>query len=362
MYANANPLAFVDPTGHTAEGAELQGVLRETKEYFQSQAKGSGITGILKGIGFGILSGAVGIAESAVGLIDEGATVTYTVPGVDVMGDPTGVESREEIKQQVADLKQTYHVIKEEGFFNAASRIVDNATDTLIAAAKGDPQAIAKVTSFTTEIAAPTAALKGSGALGAMRRGAKDLVEGAGRAVRHGWDEAGKVLGRSGDDVAQGAHRYKVGDRLPDGRIAGDAPGAAPALREAFIERGPVRSRHYSESLEGRRLHEEAQAFRQRHAGGSNPHRNYVTADVEVNGATRTVRFKNDPHGMHSEQRLVAWQQRMKDRLRKQGKDPDVFVRRLYTERPPCGAMSMNCRDLLGNEYGQYLDVFHGDR
>jgi RHS repeat-associated protein len=228
-YALANPTRYVDPTGHTAEGAELQGVLRETKDYFQSQAKGTGVTGFLKGVGFGILSGAVGIVESAVGLVDEGATVAYTVPGVDVMGDPSGVESREEIKQQVADLKQTYHVIKEEGFFNAASRIAGNAKDTLIAAAKGDPQAIAKVTSFATEIVGPTAALKGSGALGAMRRGAKELVEGAGRAVRHGWDEAAGALRRGGDDLAEAGRTFRIGERLPDGRIAGEGPGAALA-------------------------------------------------------------------------------------------------------------------------------------
>ena len=225
-------MRYVDPTGHTAEGAELQGVLRETKDYFQSQAKGSGVTGFLKGVGFGILSGAVGIVESAVGLVDEGATVAYTVPGVDVMGDPTGVESREEIKQQVADLKQTYHVIKEEGFFNTASRIAGNAKDTLIAAAKGDPQAIAKVTSFATEIVGPTAALKGSGALGAMRRGAKELVEGAGRAVRHGWDEAAGALRRGGDDLVRDS--VQALDTRSSGalRLVGDGPGAA-------LRRGP---------------------------------------------------------------------------------------------------------------------------
>jgi hypothetical protein len=191
----------VDPTGHTAEGAELQGVLKETKQYFLDQAKGDGILGKLKGVGFGILAGATGLVESAVGLVDEGATVAYTVPGVDVMGDPTGVESREEIKQQVADLKQTYHVIKEEGFFNAASRIVGNATDTVIAAAKGDPQAIAKVTSAVTEIAGPTAVLKGSGALGAMRRGAKELAEGAARGARRGLDDILGAARRGADDL-----------------------------------------------------------------------------------------------------------------------------------------------------------------
>jgi len=243
MYANANPLAFVDPTGHTAEGAELQGVLRETKDYLQSQAKGTGVTGFLKGVGFGILSGAVGIVESAVGMIDEGATVAYTVPGVDMTGDPTGQESRQEIKQQYEDLRQTYHVIKEEGFFNAASRIAGNAADTLVAAAKGDPQAIAKITSFATEMVGPTVALKGSGALGAMRRGAKELVEGAGRAVRHGWDEAAGALRRGGDDLAE-AGRYRIGDLLPDGRIAGEGPGAALRGGPEFGVAGNAAARH----------------------------------------------------------------------------------------------------------------------
>jgi hypothetical protein len=217
----------VDPTGFTAEGAELQGVLKETKEYFLDQAKGGGILGKLKGVGFGLLAGAVGLVESGVGIIDEAATVTYTVPGIDVTGDPTGVQSREEIKKQVSDLKETYHVIKEEGFLNAAGRIAGQATDRVIAAAKGDPRAIAEVTSVVTEIVGPAAVLKAGGAFRAVRRGAEELAAGAGRTLRHGWDEAAGALRRGGDDLAAAGRTYRIGERLPDGRIAGAGPGAA---------------------------------------------------------------------------------------------------------------------------------------
>ena len=121
-------------------------------------------------------------------------------------------------------------------------------------------------------------------------------------------------------------------------------------------DRGPVHSRHYSSSPDGVRLHNEAQAYRQSHPDGANRHRNFATADVSVNGTTRTVKFKNDPGGMHSEQRLVAWE----DAMRKRGKD--VSVQRVYTERPPCGPMGANCRDTLGNRYGSNLEVYHGNR
>ena len=85
-------------------------------------------------------------------------------------------------------------------------------------------------------------------------------------------------------------------------------------------------------------------------------HRNFATADVTVDGQAKTARFKNDPKGMHSEQRLVAWEDKMRERGR------NVSVQRVYSERPPCGPMSANCRDTLGNRYGKNLEVYHGNR
>lgn len=120
--------------------------------------------------------------------------------------------------------------------------------------------------------------------------------------------------------------------------------------------RGPVRSQHYSHSPIGTRLHDEAQSFRAMHPDGKNVHRNFATADVTVDGVNRTVRFKNDPDGMHSEQRLVAWHEAMLERGRK------VEMRGVYTERPPCGDWSANCANTLGNRYGDDLNVWHGDR
>jgi hypothetical protein len=78
--------------------------------------------------------------------------------------------------------------------------------------------------------------------------------------------------------------------------------------------KGSVRSEHYSHSSTGTRLHRDAQAYRAAHPDGANPHRNFATADVTIDGIQTTVRFKNDPGGMHSEQRLVAWVEAMTTR------------------------------------------------
>jgi len=119
------------------------------------------------------------------------------------------------------------------------------------------------------------------------------------------------------------------------------------------VPRGAVRSRHYSHSSVGRQLHAEAQAYRAR--AGFSKGRNIAVADVVVDGVRQTVRFKNDPGGMHSEQRLVSWYQVMLDRKRQ------VEVLGVYSDRPPCGGLSANCADTLGNFFGEFLDVWHGD-
>jgi len=115
-------------------------------------------------------------------------------------------------------------------------------------------------------------------------------------------------------------------------------------------------SQHYSHSPDGVRLHNEAQQYRASHPDGANQHRNFATADVNVNGNDRVVRFKNDPDGMHSEQRLVAWE----DAMRRRGNN--VRVNRVYSERPPCGAHSANCRETLEHRYGSDLEIYHGNR
>jgi len=118
--------------------------------------------------------------------------------------------------------------------------------------------------------------------------------------------------------------------------------------------RGPVESRHFSSSVQGRELHEIAQSYRE--AAQLGPYRNVATADVTVNGVRKSVRFKNDPSGMHSEQRLIAWHKLMTERGRK------IELHGIYSERPPCGPGSADCRDTLGNYFGQFLDVWHGNR
>ena len=118
--------------------------------------------------------------------------------------------------------------------------------------------------------------------------------------------------------------------------------------------RGPVESRHFSSSVQGRELHEIAQSYRE--AAQLGPYRNVATADVTVDGVRKSVRFKNDPSGMHSEQRLIAWHKLMSDR------GSNIELHGIYTERPPCGPGSADCRDTLGNYFGQFLDVWHGNR
>jgi hypothetical protein len=139
-----------------------------------------------------------------------------------------------------------------------------------------------------------------------------------------------------------------------DTGVRADVPGTG-TVETGSLPRGPVQSQHYSSSPEGVRLHEEAQTYRSAHADGANPRRNFATADVTVDGVQKTAKFKNDPGGMHSEQRLVAWDDAMTRRGSK------VEVNAVYSERPPCGASSANCRDTLGNRYGKNLDTYHGD-
>jgi hypothetical protein len=146
-----------------------------------------------------------------------------------------------------------------------------------------------------------------------------------------------------------GEHVYQVGEL---GVLVHNAGEECELLRNA--PKGPVQSQHFSTSAQGRALHETGQSYRD--AAKLGPYRNVATADVTVNGVRKTVRFKNDPDGMHSEQRLVAWHKLMTERARK------VEVHGVFSERPPCGPMSANCRETLGNYFGQFLDVWHGNR
>jgi RHS repeat-associated protein len=219
FYANANPLRYVDPTGHTAEGAALQDALREVKDYFIDQAGGGEggssahaggrqvVAGVidpgtgskwlskLRGVAFGLLAGAAGIAEGAVAGVDQAATLVYSVPYTDLTGDPTGQQSREEIKKQFADAKETYFAIKEEGFGNALGRVAQAAWDVTRAAVSGDPRAIADVIATVTEMAGAGGAVKvGRGAAKALANGVEELGQGAGRALRRGYDRGQGAL------------------------------------------------------------------------------------------------------------------------------------------------------------------------
>jgi len=61
-------------------------------------------------------------------------------------------------------------------------------------------------------------------------------------------------------------------------------------------------------------MHEEAQSYRAVHPDGDNLNRNFASAKVTVDDIEQTVVFKNDPGGMHSEQRLIALEAAMTQR------------------------------------------------
>ncbi len=154
-----------------------------------------------------------------------------------------------------------------------------------------------------------------------------------------------------------GEHVYHVensGILVHNGRGGRCKGPKAKKVRTPARLTGPVQSQHYSTSAQGRKLHDSAQKYR--NAAKFGPYRNIATADVTVNGIRKIVHFKNDPDFMHSEQRLVAWHKLMTDR------GNEVIVHGVYSERPPCGAFSANCRETLGNYFGRFLDVWHGDR
>ena len=119
-----------------------------------------------------------------------------------------------------------------------------------------------------------------------------------------------------------------------------------------LVHNAYLTSRFYALSAQGTELHNAAQSYR--NAAQLGAFRNVATADVSIDGVRSIVRFKNDPLGMHSEQRLVAWHALLTDR----GKL--VVVHGVYSERPPCGPMSANCKDLLQTYFGEFLDVWHG--
>jgi RHS repeat-associated protein len=114
-----------------------------------------------------------------------------------------------------------------------------------------------------------------------------------------------------------------------------------------------VTSEHYSTSEHGRRLHAETQAYRKTHPDGLDGYRNFAAADVRIDGKPKTEFFVNDPSGMHSEQKLLAWEETMKKKGHK------IEVVRLYTERKPCGPNSAYCSNTLANRYGKHMEVYH---
>jgi hypothetical protein len=124
-----------------------------------------------------------------------------------------------------------------------------------------------------------------------------------------------------------------------------------------------VSPRRFWESADGIRLFKKARAYRARFPGtkAAKQYRNFVAADVIVDGQRKTVYIKNIPEDsilaarkapLHSEGRLIVWAKKM----RKRGHD--VKVERVFTDRIPSGDDWENCAGKLADEFGVDLDVY----
>jgi hypothetical protein len=119
---------------------------------------------------------------------------------------------------------------------------------------------------------------------------------------------------------------------------------------------GYVTSKHWQTADEGAQLRSYASKYRQhlKVQDGQNPKRNVVVAKVVVNGKEKLIPFINTPKcDMHSENKLIAWYERMKS------KGVEVKVNSIYTERRPCGPGQANCSAHLAKHFGSEIPVYH---
>ena len=108
-----------------------------------------------------------------------------------------------------------------------------------------------------------------------------------------------------------------------------------------------IEPKSYASTEQGLRLRSDAMALRGR-LRGDTTYRNVATAEVTINGRTTTVKFANTKAQIHSEEKLVAWYQAMRDN----GKS--VTVNAVYTDRNPCRV----CDSLMANTFGSDLTVY----
>lgn len=85
----------------------------------------------------------------------------------------------------------------------------------------------------------------------------------------------------------------------------------------------------------------------------ANKYRNFVAADVMIDGKSRTVFFKNTPKKLHSEKRLIQWSERMTS------SGHQIKVNSVFSERFPCGRERANCISKLEDAFGSDLQVFY---
>ena len=127
-------------------------------------------------------------------------------------------------------------------------------------------------------------------------------------------------------------------------------------VHNSYTRQDRVVSRHYSSSPREPRCTRRRKRTEAYTRTAQNEIRNFAAANVVVDGVEKTVVFTNVPGVEHSEQRLIRWSNLLADR------GSSVEVRRVYTERPPCGENWANCTNQLAGKFGSDLNVYHGDR
>jgi len=225
LYAYANPTVYTDPTGRIAVLKRASNFLGELQESLIDQAAelntapdGEGFLGRklrqLRAVKSGVAAGVAATGQQLVDLTNTSINLGIVLDKVERDIDQGELldQAIEELGLTIQNAQRTAQVVGEDPY-GVAAELAISAEEVVSAAARGDTRAIAEVTAFGTQAAAELT-LGGKG-LGNLRRGARTLQEGTEAVVEGALRRTDEIL-----DI-------RPGDRLPDGRIAGDGPGAA---------------------------------------------------------------------------------------------------------------------------------------
>ena len=233
-YGKVNPTVWVDPDGRIAELRALQERIRAKKAaiiagagsisdaVFGEDTVLGNLAGRVEAKLKGRAAGALGLADRGVGFLNFSANVgAATALGSDhPIAQEAALELEAQIDSTIEGVKAgVSYVVENPG--EAASAVVDAVATGAAKLAAGDPQTIAKVEAFKTEIVAEVLLTKGAGSVSSATRrtldGAADAVQSLNRTrqVRNAV--------RAADDAPPAAP--------PALKTTGSAPGARPAAR-----------------------------------------------------------------------------------------------------------------------------------